>query len=55
VVEPASRFCLQAKVYGARTIEVNLNESSVSSEFDEIIRGPASDTVPALVSRLLQR
>ncbi|RYD60481.1 MAG: NAD-dependent deacylase [Verrucomicrobiaceae bacterium] len=54
IVEPASRFCVKAKVYGAKAIEVNLNETSKSSEFDEIIRGPASETVPALVSRLLQ-
>jgi NAD-dependent SIR2 family protein deacetylase len=45
---------VKAKVYGAKTIEVNLNESSMSSEFDEVIRGSASETVPALVSRLIQ-
>ena len=53
IVEPASRFSVKAKVYGSKTIEVNLNETTKSSEFDEIIRGPASETVPALVCRLL--
>ena len=53
LVEPASRFISKAKVYGAKTIEVNLTETSKSSKFDEIIHGPASDAVPELVSRLL--
>lgn len=37
----------------ARTIEVNLESSQVSSEFKEKIQGKASEQVPLLVERLL--
>jgi NAD-dependent deacetylase len=51
-VHPAAGFV--ARVAGrARTIELNLEGSAVSSIFDETRRGPASETVPRLVAELL--
>lgn len=38
----------------ARTIELNLDMSGASDLFDETRRGPASETVPALVGELLR-
>ena len=40
-------------VYPAAGIELNLAPSAVASHFAEAIYGPASETVPALVERLL--
>ncbi|WP_035602660.1 NAD-dependent deacylase [Haloferula sp. BvORR071] len=53
VVEPASRFAIKAKVYGARTVEINTVETAKSAEFEECLRGPASEVVPEWVRRLL--
>ena len=54
-VFPAAGFVLQALEAGARTVELNLEPSSVVSAFDETRFGPASQVVPAWVEALLRR
>ncbi|BDU74473.1 Sir2 family NAD+-dependent deacetylase [Mesoterricola silvestris] len=51
-VYPAAGFVGQVPA-GARTLELNLEPSSVSSRFSEQREGPASVLVPALVEELL--
>ncbi len=52
-VYPAAQFVEEASAAGARTVEINLDASDNTQLFDEVIRGPASTTVPAFVDRLL--
>lgn len=52
-VYPAAGFVEEARSAGARTVELNLEPSAGAARFDEAIPGPAGDTVPALVARLL--
>ncbi|TMV12868.1 NAD-dependent deacylase [Arenibacterium halophilum] len=52
-VYPAAGFVLAAQEAGAQTIEVNLDPSATSDQFDETILGSATQTVPALVEHLL--
>jgi len=52
LVYPAANFFAIAAAHGARTVEVNLAATVRSSEFDELMQGPASEQVPRLVSRL---
>ncbi|MFP7570195.1 NAD-dependent deacylase [Marivita sp. S2033] len=52
-VYPAAGFVEEARLIGAATVELNLNDSDMSHAFDEHITGPASATVPDWVDRLL--
>lgn len=52
-VYPAAAFVEEARTAGARTVELNLEQSENAELFDETIRGPATETVPAFVDRLL--
>lgn len=52
-VYPAAGFVREARAAGARTVELNLEPSDGARLFDEGIYGPATETVPALVARLL--
>ncbi|MEO3386116.1 NAD-dependent deacylase [Mesorhizobium sp. CAU 1741] len=52
-VYPAAQFVEEARLSGARTIELNLDETENADAFDERITGRATETVPALVDRLL--
>lgn len=52
-VYPAAAFVGEAARAGARTVELNLDASSVTSAFDEARRGPATQVVPAWVDALL--
>lgn len=52
-VYPAAGFVQQAKMYGARTLELNLVPSEGSFFFDEARHGPASELVPAWVAEVL--
>lgn len=54
-VYPASGFVAEARAYGARTVELNLEPSSGARLFDEAIHGPATEIVPAFVERVLGR
>ncbi len=53
VVYPAAGFVAEAKAHGARTLELNLEPSSVRSHFDEARHGPAGEIVPTWVDELL--
>jgi NAD-dependent deacetylase len=52
-VYPAAGFVQQACAAGAHTVELNLEPSSVVSQFDETRFGPATRVVPAWVDDLL--
>ena len=52
-VYPAAGFVAEAANAGARTMEINLEPSNVAGQFDEVIHGPATETVPAWVERVL--
>ena len=52
-VYPAAGFVDEASIRGARTMELNLERSDVSSAFEETIYGPATEIVPKWVDRVL--
>ena len=52
-VYPAAGFVQMAKQVGAQTIEINLEESNVASEFDQLITGKAGLILPAWVDKFL--
>lgn len=52
-VYPAAGFVQEARLAGARTIELNLEPSQGASFFDEAIHGRATTVVPAFVQALL--
>ena len=52
-VYPAAGFVAEAKEAGARTLEINLEASGRGRLFDEVILGPATQTVPAWVETVL--
>lgn len=52
-VYPAAGFVQEARLAGARTIEMNLRDSDTSHAFDDHLVGPASKVVPQWVSGLL--
>jgi NAD-dependent deacetylase len=52
-VYPAAGFVEEARQAGAMTVELNLRDSDTSHAFSEHIVGPASQTVPTWVDRLL--
>ena len=53
-VYPAAGFGEEAKRHGAHLIEANLKGTDISPVFDEHIEGPATETLPDLVERLIQ-
>ena len=52
-VTPASGFVEKAKEHGAKTIEFNLEETSISKHFDECITGDVSETLPMWIEAFL--
>ncbi|WP_170761859.1 NAD-dependent deacylase [Ruegeria lacuscaerulensis] len=52
-VYPAAAFVHEASLSGARTVELNLDPSTGASSFDQVILGPATETVPRWVDGLL--
>ena len=52
-VYPAAGFVDAARRLGVRTLEINLEPSEAARVFDEGIYGPATETVPAWVERVL--
>ncbi|WP_170430184.1 NAD-dependent deacylase [Ruegeria arenilitoris] len=54
-VYPAAAFVHEARMSGAQTVELNLAPSDGASSFDDVILGPASETVPRWVEGLLGR
>ncbi len=53
-VYPAAGFVQEAASAGTPTVELNLEPSEGASLFDEAVHGPASETVPAFVDRVLE-
>lgn len=53
-VYPAAGFVNVARDAGADTLELNLERSEIGNRFHHHIAGPASETVPAWVDRVLQ-
>ncbi len=51
-VYPAAGFVAEARAYGLRTCEINLEAADNADLFDEQRYGPASETVPAWVDEL---
>lgn len=54
VVYPAAGFVQIAKMFGADTMELNMEQTSNNRLFDRHIYGPAGTTLPALVKELLK-
>ncbi|MBI1208328.1 MAG: NAD-dependent protein deacylase [Azospirillum sp.] len=52
-VYPAAGFVREARLAGARTVELNLEPSQGASLFDQQVIGPATEIVPAFVARVL--
>jgi NAD-dependent deacetylase len=52
-VYPAAGFVSEARGYGIRTCEINLERSDNARQFDEAHYGPASEAVPAWVEQVL--
>ncbi|MBW4709611.1 NAD-dependent deacylase [Roseobacter sp. YSTF-M11] len=52
-VYPAAGFVAEARRFGARTVEFNLEPSLVGSQFDDIRIGPATQTLPVWVDEIL--
>lgn len=52
-VYPAAGFVAEARAYGMRTCEINLEAADNADVFDEQRLGPASETVPAWVEELV--
>ena len=54
-VYPAAGFVAEARAYGLRTCEINLEAADNADLFDEQRLGPASETVPKWVEELVGR
>jgi NAD-dependent deacetylase len=52
-VYPAAGFVQVAQQSGAKTLEINLEESMVASNFDDAIYGKAGDVLPLWVDKFL--
>ena len=52
-VYPAADFVREARMAGARTVELNLEASDNASMFDDVILGPASEVVPQWVDDVI--
>lgn len=53
-VYPAAMFVEEATRSGARTVELNLEPSEISEQFDERLKGPATEIVPEFVNSILE-
>ncbi|QFT94218.1 NAD-dependent protein deacylase [Roseovarius sp. THAF9] len=53
-VYPAAAYGQHARRMGAHTVELNLEVSTASRDFDEHRRGPASEVVPLWVEEILK-
>ena len=52
-VYPAAGFVAEAARAGAHTVEINLEPSDIAGLFEERIGGPATESVPGWVARIL--
>lgn len=55
MIYPAAGFCNIARHHGALTVEVNLEESQNAVYFGRGFYGPATEQVPLLVSKILEK
>ncbi|KUF12188.1 NAD-dependent deacylase [Pseudoponticoccus marisrubri] len=53
-VFPAAGFVREAQLNGAETVELNLERTEISGQFQRNIFGPATETVPRWVDSLLE-
>ncbi|HET7409915.1 MAG TPA: NAD-dependent deacylase, partial [Paracoccaceae bacterium] len=53
-VYPAAGFVMDAKTAGARTVEINLEQTDSTGLFDGRVLGPASEAVPRWVDEVLR-
>ena len=54
-VFPAAAYGQHARRMGAHTVELNLEDSAASRDFDECLRGKATEIVPLWVEEMLLR
>lgn len=52
-VQPAGGFVAMARAAGAHCVEINLGETGITPLFDEVLPGPATETVPGYFGGLL--
>jgi NAD-dependent deacetylase len=52
VVYPVAGLPQQAKRRGARVVEINVDETPLTSQVDAVLRGPAGQVLPALAGAL---
>lgn len=52
-VYPAAMFVEEAGTMGAYTVELNLEPTEISHQFNRMIRGPATEIVPRFVDQIL--
>jgi NAD-dependent deacetylase len=52
-VYPAAGFVMDARTAGARTVEINLEQTDSSGLFERHLLGPASQAVPRWVDEVL--
>ena len=52
IVYPAAALPGTAKVHGAYVVELNIRESAIAEEVDEVVLGPAASVLPDLVRQL---
>jgi len=50
VVYPAAGLAQVAKASGARVVEINIEETSISREIDEFLEGPSGELLPQLIA-----
>ncbi|MBC6981499.1 NAD-dependent deacylase [Caulobacter sp. 17J80-11] len=54
-VYPAAGFVAEARRAKVRTCEINLQPSDNARRFDQVVYGPATETLPAWVEKVLER
>lgn len=52
VVQPAASLPLMAKQNGAYIVEINVEETVLTAQMDEMILGPSGEVMPHLIKRL---
>jgi NAD-dependent deacetylase len=50
VVYPAASLAQIAKQSGARVVEINIEETSLTADIDEFLRGPSGELLPQLIA-----
>ncbi len=53
IVYPAAALPITARLHGAYVAEVNVRESAITDQLDEVVIGPAGEVLPALLETVL--